>query len=267
MIGPAAWAQAASGATFLGMAAATRISTDANGLTVLEGVHYAVRSRSLPVTADLQMYTRWSGTGTHRIGVTILDRSTGKTVAETSDDLDFGKDPVTYFTHDFSGTRFPSNGVYAIEVTVDGRKAATYGFYVNTDDQMSNFPAFVLSVPAESGTLDDRGNADVGGIFEYFTFSSFPATDSFSIVTMWFSGDGKFDHHVRILDPDGKELAESLHSTLSAHRDRMSVSTDVFRSVAFPSVGVYDAVLFLNGEKVFVFPLVITQKPISKQKL
>ena len=208
MIGPGAWAQDASGATFLGMAAATRISTDANGLTLLEGVHYAVRSRSLPVTEDLQVYTRWSGTGTHTIGVTILDRDTGNSIAETSDDLDFGKDPVTYFTHDFSGTRFPHDGVYAIEVTADGRKAATYAFYVNADDQMSDSPAFVLSVPAGSGTAGDRGNAEVGGIFEYFTFSSFPATDSFSIVTMWFSGDGKLDHLVRILDPDGKKLAE-----------------------------------------------------------
>ena len=47
----------------------------------------------------------------------------------------------------------------------------------------------------------------------------------------------------------------------------MSVSTDVFQSIAFPSVGVYDAVLFLEGEKVFAFPLVITQKPSSKQGL
>ena len=80
---------------------------DTNGLTVLEGMHYAVRSASLPVTEDLQMYTRWSGTGTHTIGVSIVDRSTGNSIAETSDDLDFGNDPVTYFTHDFSGTRFP----------------------------------------------------------------------------------------------------------------------------------------------------------------
>jgi hypothetical protein len=255
-----AWAQAAPGATFLGMAVATGISTDANGLTMLQGVHYEVWSRSMPLTEDLQLYTRWSGTGNHTISVTIVDRSTGNSIAETSDDLDFGADPVTYFTHDFSGTSFPSEGAYAIEVTLDGVKAATYAFYVNADDQIPDSPAFVLSVPAESGTVDDRGNAEVEGIFEYFTFSSLPATDSFSIITIWFSGNGNFDHRVQILGPDGKQLAESRRSTLSAHRGRMSVSTDLFTAIAFPSVGVYNAVVFLEGGKVFAFPLVITRK-------
>ena len=256
----AGWAQAAPGATFLGMAVATGISTGTNGLTVLDGVHFAVWSRTMPVSEDLQLYTRWSGTGSHTIGVTIVDRSTGDSIAETTDDLDFGDDPVTYFTHDFSGTDFPSDGAYAIEVTLDGATAATYAFYVNADDQMPGSPALVLSVPADSGTVDDRGSAKVSGIFEYFTFSSLPATDSFSIVTIWFSGDGMFEHRVQILDPDGKEFAESGRSTLSARRGEMSVSTDSFNSIAFPTVGVYTAVVFLGGEKLFAFPLVITRK-------
>ena len=259
--GQGAWAQAAPGTTFLGMAVATGISTDGNGLTVLDGVHYAVSSAQMPVTEDLQLYTRWSGSGSHTIGVRIVDRSTGDSIAETTDDLDFGSDPVTYFTHDFSGTSFPSNGAYAIEVTLDGATAATYAFFVNADDQMPASPAFVLSVPAESGSVDDRGNASVAGIFEYFTFSSLPATDTFSIVTIWFSGDGQFDHRVQILDTAGKTVAESRRSTLTAHRGRMSVSTDAFDSIAFPSVGVYDAVVFLDGEKVFAFPLVVRRSP------
>ena len=161
------------------------------------------------MTEDLQLYTRWSGTGSHTIGVSIIDKSTGNSIAESSDELDFGSDPVTYFTHDFSGTTFPSDGVYAIQVTLDGGNAAAYAFYVNADDQMPDTPAFVLSVPAESGSVDERGNADVTDIFEYFTFSSLPATDSFSIVTIWFSGEGQYDHRVQILDPSGKSLAES----------------------------------------------------------
>jgi hypothetical protein len=260
IVGRGAWAQAAPGAAFLGMAVATGISTDTNGLTTIDGVHYAVRSRTMPLTEDLQLYTRWRGSGSHTIGVTIVDRSNGDSVAETTDDLDFGSDPVTYFTHDFSGTSFPSDGAYAIEVTLDGATAATYAFFVNADDQMPESPAFVLSVPAESGAVDGRGGAKVAGIFEYFTFASLPATDSFSIVTLWFSGDGQFDHRVQILDATGKTVAESRRSSLLAHRGRMSVSTDAFDSIAFPSVGVYDAVVFLDGEKVFTFPLVVTRK-------
>jgi hypothetical protein len=258
--GPGAWAQGQPGAVFLGMAVATGISTGTSGLTVLDGVHYAVRSRSMPLTEDLQLYTRWSGAGSHTIGVSIVDKSTGNSIAQSSDELDFDGDPVTYFTHDFSGTTFPSDGVYAIQVTVDGGNAAAYAFYVNADDQMPDTPAFVLSVPAEGGSIDERGNADVADIFEYFTFSSLPATDSFSIVTIWFSGEGPYDHRVQILDPSGKPLAESTRSALSAHRGQMCVSTDVFTAIAFPSVGVYTAVVFLGGEKVFSFPLVVTRK-------
>jgi hypothetical protein len=257
---PGLWAQSAPGAAFLGMAVATGISQDEQGLTVLEGVHNALWSEEMPVTEDLQVYTRWSGTGTHTIGVTIVDKTSGDSVAETSDELDFGEDPVTFYTHDFSGTTFPADGAYAIEVTLDGADAASYAFYVNADDLLPDSPAFVLSVPAESGDVDDSGDAKVSGIFEYFTFDSFPAADTFSVVTVWFSGDGDFDHIVQILDPNGKELATSPHSTFTAHFGEMSVASDDFTSVAFPSPGIYAAVVFLEGEKVFSFPLVIAKK-------
>jgi hypothetical protein len=246
--------------SFLGMAVATGISQDEAGLTVLEGVHNAVWSDSLPVTEDLQIYTRWSGTGTHTIVVTIVDESTGDSIAETTDGLDFGEDPVTYFTHDFTGTSFPSEGEYAIEVTLDGETAANDAFYVNTDDSFGERPAFVLSVPAESGSVDDAGNASVSGIFEYFSFEAFPASDTFSIVTIWFSGDGDFDHSVQILDASGKQLAESPHTTLSASGGEMSVTTDAFDSVEFPSAGTYTSVVLLDGRRVFSFPLVITKQ-------
>jgi len=242
------------------MAVATGISEDKDGLTVLEGVHNAVWSDTMPVTEDLQLYTRWSGTGTHTIDVTIVDTSTGDSIAESSDDLDFGEDPVTYYTHDFSGTRFPSDSAYSIEVTLDGQTAANYAFYVNVVDLLPDYPAFVLSVPAESGAVDGAGDANVSGIFEYFTFTAFPATDTFSVVTVWFSGDGDFDHSVQILDPEGKPLAQSLHSTLSASYGEMSVATDAFDSIAFPSPGIYTAVVLLDGEKVITFPLVITKQ-------
>jgi hypothetical protein len=253
-------AQASPGAVFLGMAVATSISEDKDGLTVLEGVHNAVWSETMPVTEDLQLYTRWSGAGTHTIGVTIMDQATGDTLGQTSDELDFKGDPVTYYTHDFSGTSFPADGTYAIEVTLDGQAAAHYAFYVNMDDQMPGSPALVLSVPAESGGVDENGDATISGIFEYFTFKSFPARDSFSIVTAWFSGKGTHDHSVQILGPDGMRLADSPHSTFSASYGEMGVATDTFKSVSFPAPGVYSAVLSMDGAKVFSFPLVITKQ-------
>ena len=254
------WSQAAPDAAFLGMAVATGISQAEDGLTTLEGVHNALWSDTVPVSEDLQLYTRWSGTGIHTIGVSIVDTATGDSIAEKTDELDFGEDPVTYSTHDFTGTEFPADGAYAIEVTLDGASVASYAFYVNADDQFPESPAFVLSVPAESGTIDDSGDAKVQGIFEYFTFESFPESDTFSVVTLWFSGNGEFDHSVQILDPEGKKIAESPHSTLRASYGAMSVATDPFATVLFPAAGVYTAVVFLEGEKVFSFPLVVTSK-------
>jgi hypothetical protein len=256
----ALWAQTVPAPAFLGLAVATGISEDDDGLTLLEGVHNALWSESMPVTEDLQLYTRWSGGGTHTIGVKIVDTKTGETLAETSDELDFGDDPVTFYTHDFTATTFPSDGVYSVEMTLDGSPAANYAIYVNADDQLPENPAFVLSVPAEDGSIDDSGSATVSGIFEYFTFDEFPATDTFSVVTLWFSGDGEFDHTVQILDPSGKKVADSPHANLSAYFGEMSVAKDVFTSVAFPSAGIYTAVVFLEGERVFSFPLVITKK-------
>jgi hypothetical protein len=248
------------GAVFLGMAVATGISVDKDGLTVLEGVHNSVRSSIMPVSENLQLYTRWSGTGTHTIGVKIVDQSTGESIADTTDDLDFGSAFVTYDTHDLSGTTFTSNGAYAVEVTLDGESTAKYAFYVNAGDQMPENPAFVLSVPAASGTVDDKGNVTVEGIFEFFTFENFPAQDSFSIVTVWFSGKGEFEHFVQILTPDGNQLAESPHESLTASYGEMSVANDAFSSVAFPYSGVYTAMVSLNGKKVLSFPLVITKR-------
>ena len=144
-------------------------------------------------------------------------------------------------------------------MTLDGGPAATYAIYVNADDQLPENPAFVLSVPAEDASIDDAGYATVSGIFEYFTFDQFPATDTFTVVTVWFSGDGEFDHAVQIFDPSGRKVADSPHSTLSAYFGEMSVAKDVFTSVAFPSAGIYTAVVFLEGEKVFSFPLVVAR--------
>ena len=55
---------------------------------------------------------------------------------------------------------------------------------MNAEDQLPEYPAFVLSVPAESGSVDESGDSTVSGNFEYFTFDDFPAAHTFSVVTV-----------------------------------------------------------------------------------
>jgi hypothetical protein len=137
--------------------------------------------------------------------------------------------------------------------------AAEYAYYVNVRDQFPLDPELVLSVPAQQGSVDAAGSAVVSGIFEYFTFKSFPATDTFAIVTLWFSGGGDHDNAVRILGPTGQTIATSLTQIMSTRAGQMSVVTSSFKEIAFPSAGTYTAVLLLDGRKVFEYPLEITQ--------
>ena len=248
---------APEGAAFLGMAVGTGITEDAQGLTDIQGIHNTIRTERLPVTEDLQVYTRWSGTGTHAVAVQVRQASTGSVLRDTQDQLDFGTERVTWFEHDFSGLTFPEAGAYLVEAVLDGKTVATYALYVDMSDHLADVPAFVLSVPAERGWVDAAGNASVAGIFEYFSFAGFPATESFRVVTVWFSGDGSFDHTVRILDARGATVAQSSRGILSAAAGRMAVSEDSFESIAFPTAGVYTATIYLDGAAVTSFPLVI----------
>lgn len=243
--------------SFLGLAVTSGISQGPDGLTELHGIHNAIWSPRLPVTEDLRVYTRWSGSGRHRVQVRIADRSSGVILGDTSDSIDFGDAPVSWFTHDFPGTRFPKAGAYAVEVTLDGENVATYALYVNAAELLPEDPAFVISVPAERGLLDRRGSAEVSGIFEYFSFPAFPARDSLSLVTVWFSGAGSFEHAAEIRDAHGKTIARAPSQKLRATHGEMSVITNTFDSIEFPSPGIYTATIYLNGTRVLSYPLVI----------
>ena len=179
------------------------------------------------------------------------------TLAETAEDVDFGRDPITYCTYDFPATRFTKPGVYAVEVTLDGDTAAEYEFFVNAEDEFPERPEFALSAPAETGSVNDAGDASVSGIFEYFAFASFPTTDSFAIVSVWFSGDGQHQQYTRILDPNGAAIAVSLPRTLSASYGEMRVMTDAFDGVVFNEPGTYTAVIYLDGQEVVAYPLAV----------
>lgn len=246
---------------FLGAAVADDIGEDDDGLTVLSGVHAGFWEEEFPVEVDLWVYTRWVGEGTHEVGVYIADEATREIVAEVEEELDFAGSPVTYLAHDFTGTVFEDAGVYTVTVSLDGEVVGESLYYVGADDELDESPRLVLSVPADDAFTDEDGYCEVTGIFEYFSFERLPATDSFTIATIYFSGeDGDHAHAVRILDPAGKLIAAPAAQRVSFPYGTMTVVTDSFSNLRFPSTGSYAVVVSLDGRDLARYPLVVQQE-------
>jgi len=253
-------ARAAAEAQFLGLVVAHSVTHDAKGKIVLTGIHHAASVNTFPHQEDVCVYTRWSGSGSHDIGVSIWNMDTEDTVSEATQQVDFNPDSVTTFVRVFPHATFPASGTYAVEVTLDGDIAAEYSLFVNVGDSYPDTPELVLSVPAEEGSLDGIDDASVSGIPDIFSFPRFPAHDSFELVTLWFSGEGSHEQRVEILDPTGVPIAASRTQEIRADYGKLQLLTDTFRDVPIKVRGTYTAVLYLDGEDVFEYPLPVVRE-------
>jgi hypothetical protein len=246
---------------FLGAAVADDIGEDDDGLTVLGGIHAALWEEEFPVEVDLWVYTRWAGEGKHRVSVFLTDEATREVVAEAEDELDFAGGPVSYVSHDLAGTVLPAPGVYGVAVSLDGEVVGETMYYAGGEDEIDETPRLVLSVPAGDGYADEDGWCEVSGIFEYFSFAKFPATDSFSIASVYFSGDdAEHAHAVRILDPAGRALAAPAPQHVAFPWAEMTALVDTFPNIRFPSAGTYAVVVSLDGQDLARFPLAVVKE-------
>jgi Family of unknown function (DUF6941) len=253
-------ARAVADAQFLGIAVAHAIHHDASGNTVLIGIHQTALVSSFPHEESVSVYTRWSGSGTHDIGISIWNMDTEETVSETDQEVDFAPGGVTSFVHIFPRATFPARGTYAVEVTLDGDLAAEYSLYVNSHDTYPDTPELVLSVPARDATLDKAGDVSVNGIPDVVTVPHFPARRSFDLVTLWFSGEEGHVQHVEILDPTGVPIARSPVREIGADYGKLEPMTDSLRNVPLAVSGTYTVVLYMDGEDIFEYPLPITDR-------
>ncbi|MGO9410070.1 MAG: DUF6941 family protein [Spirochaetia bacterium] len=242
-------------AQFLGLVVANAVSHDAAGKTALIGIHHTSLVNVFPHQEDVCVYTRWSGSGSHDIGISIWNMDSDETVAEAAQEVEFSPTAVTTFVQVFPHARFPAGGTYAVEVTLDGDLAAEYSLFFNVDDSYPDTPELVLSVPAEGGTLDKAGDASVAGIPDMLAARKFPAQESFDLVTLWFSGEGSHRQRVEILDPTGVPIASSPSREIKADYGKLELLTDSFHNVPLPVRGTYTVVLYLDGEDVFEYPL------------
>ena len=246
-------------AQFLGLVVANEVGHDAAGNIVLTGIHHTSLANGFPHQEDVCVYTRWSGLGSHDIGISIWNMDTEETVAEAAHEVEFAPTAVTTFIQVFPHAKFPTSGTYAVEVTLDGDLAAEYSLFINVDDSYPDTPELVLSVPAESGTLDRAGNASVAGIPDVLSFHKFPAQESFELVTLWFSGEGSHQQRVEILDPTGVPVASSPAHEIRADYGKLELLTDSFRDVPLAVRGTYTVVLYMDGEDVFEYPLPVSR--------
>jgi len=256
VISPACWADA----QFLGLAVAHAVSHDANGRISLGGIHHRSTVRAFPYSENVCVYTRWSGSGTHDIDISIWNLDTEETVSDADRDIVFTPGVVTTFVQTFPNATFPEGGTYAVEVTLDGDLAAEYSLFVNAQDSYPDTPELVLSVPAENGSLDGAGNAFVGGIPEAFSFRRFPARTRIALVTLWFSGEGRHEQRMEILDPTGVPIASSVPQEIRSDYGKMQLLMDSFPDVPLRVRGTYTAVLYLDGEDVFEYPLPVARR-------
>jgi hypothetical protein len=221
-------------------------------------VQSAIVEPELPAYRSFTVYTRWGGSGAHEVQVRIVNSETGEVIAEESDRIELSADnPVVFDTHDFTDTAFEDPGSYAVEVWLDGDLVDQAPLYVNAEGTYPSRPALMLSVPAVDGYLREDGQAEIRGVFEYFTFKSLPDADDFAIVTAWFSGDGRnHAEAVRIRDPKGSVIASSGAHAFLAESGRVAVVSCPFVKLVFPREGTYTVELSLDGEPAASYPLV-----------
>ena len=134
-------------------------------------------------------------------------------------------------------------------------------YNVAAEEEPGESPRLVLSVPAGEALVDKDGSCQVSGIFEYVSFERLPATDSFAIATVYFSGDDEVHaHSVRILDPAGKVIASPAAQRLPFPSAAMTVVTDSFPNLRFPSAGSYAVVVSLDGSTLARYPLAVRKE-------
>ena len=97
---------------FLGLAVARAVSHDATGRVVLDGIHPRLpRAHAFPHHGEpICVYTRWSGSGTHDIGISIWNMDTEETVSETTKDVEFSPTPSHTFVQDLPPRHLPPGG-------------------------------------------------------------------------------------------------------------------------------------------------------------
>jgi hypothetical protein len=106
----------------------------------------------------------------------------------------------------------------------------------------------VYSILCDDVRLEMGNRLSLMGVFEILFLQALPATMLKCAVVNHWVGGGDFQTQVRVLAPDGRELAVSAPSGLSIDPQGYADNVTFFTNVTFDRAGTYTVRTFLDGK-------------------
>lgn len=258
----------AGGATYnAGLTLSEDVTTDEDGLIVLDGLFSITTFGKFPGVDNFKIYSRWIGSGKHLIKAQIVD-SENKVIMDSDDiTLEFDRENSTYYQYfDFNNIVFTKPGIYWVQALLDNNIAFEIPLFVELSEEeleleeAPEIPNLILSAPAGSVKEKENGLTVVSGVFEYFTFKRFPSAYDFIIANVWHSGDGEFSQYIELLDPDGNVIYKSEPKSFENGPKTVNVVYDELEDIIFPKAGTYTVKVYLGDELTFDYPILVVQQ-------
>ena len=117
----------------------------------------------------------------------------------------------------------------------------------------------VYSILCDDVRLEMGNKLSLMGIFENVYLPQFPAMLlRFATVNHWV-GAGDYETLVRVVSPDGREVAQSSQSTFRIDPEGYADNVTFFANVALERAGRYSIQTFIDGKIVSQRPLFVAQ--------
>jgi hypothetical protein len=123
------------------------------------------------------------------------------------------------------------------------------------------------SILCDDVRLEMGNKLSLMGIFENVYLPSFPAVLlRFAAVNHWI-GAGDYQTQVRVVSPEGREVAQSAQSTFRIEPDGYADNVTFFANVQLERAGRYSIQTFIDGNMVAQRPLFVGQIPQNSTTL
>ena len=115
----------------------------------------------------------------------------------------------------------------------------------------------VYSILCDDVRLEMGNKLSLMGIFENVYLQQFPAVlFRFAAVNHWV-GAGDYETQVRVVSPEGREVAQSSQSTLRIEPEGYADNVTFFANVSLERAGRYSIQTFIDGKVVAQRPLFV----------
>ena len=122
---------------------------------------------------------------------------------------------------------------------------------------MNKAARLIYSILCDDVRLEMGNKLSLMGIFENVFLPSFPAVIiRFAVVNHWM-GDGQYQTQVRVLSPDGREIAVSAASQLGIDPQGYADNVTFFANVSLDRAGTYSIQTSIDSKVVAERPLYV----------